>query len=139
MTQIMRKVIENVYRQLMNPSTGLLTSPSNADKRPGYSEGFRNAVNEIRQDPMWQKGFNDARNGTVNQQKMSYPYYRQGVQDSLSDDSAGEPVRFRHGTGGIGTWRSRSRCAESGATVPVLPVTRQPNLRHPLRQTRVHR
>ena len=80
-----------MYHHLMNGKNpgSLLLDWHDSALYPGYNEGVRDALNEIREDPTCQEGHNDAENKRVNQQKMRYPYYRQGVLDD-GDDSAGQ-------------------------------------------------
>ncbi len=54
---------------------------------PGYNQGVLAALKEIRQDPRWQKGFNDSLDGGVNP-KSKEPYYLQGVRDHRRGDDA---------------------------------------------------
>ena len=55
---------------------------------PGYKQGVYDAVREMRQDPMYQKGFQDAGNGTVDPNNKM-PYYLLGARENMFGDGVG--------------------------------------------------
>ena len=58
------------------------------NSHPAYYRGYLHALVEIRQDPMYEKGFQDAVNGVVDPDNKM-PYYLRGVEEYAGGDGLG--------------------------------------------------
>ncbi len=81
---------KDAYRKLLNLKNPLELWDDEDFLRshPGYKRGVYDALREMRQDPMYQKGFQDAGNGTVDPDNKM-PYYLLGAQENMFGDSVG--------------------------------------------------